>query len=99
MTKSFPAPFILMNRSMRFVYHRAASMPTVRWSELCHHPERSVAEAKDPVALPLSSRVGIPRLSLGMTVPFARLADRRHNRRNKFTDAVGQIVGVSNLSN
>ena len=77
-------------------------MPTARWSELRRHPERSEAESKNPVAPSLRSRIGIPRLSLGMTgrlTTFARFAHRRHDRRNKFSDAIGQIVGVSNLSN
>jgi hypothetical protein len=34
---------------------------------LLGHPERSEAKSKDPDALPLSFRGGIPRLSLGMT--------------------------------
>jgi len=77
-------------------------MPTVRWSELRRYLERSVAQSKDSVAPSLSSRTGIHRLSLEMTgrlTAFARSANRRHNRHNKFSDAIGQILGVSNLSN
>ena len=58
---------------------------------LLGHPERSEAKSKDPEALPLSFRGGIPRLSLGMTANEALCLLTRALLRVKLLERFDQI--------
>ena len=58
---------------------------------LIGHPERSEAKSKDPDALPLSFRGGIPRLSLGMTASEALCLLTRALLRVKLLERFDQI--------